>query len=270
MIAHAIDFPRFILYARKYAFENARIYLLLYLAIAAFLILLLGLYLNFTNPGLFSERAQVMYYFTTLFLSGCLSSGMLFSELGSKPKAISYLLVPSSSEEKFLTTLLFGVFVFFIMCSSVFYIINYVAVTIANFKYGTHWEVINLLSLNRYDNVFFDGPITDIFYLYFPIQALFLLCSVYFKKYSLFKAIVSVGLLWVLFVVLFLFFRFLMPPGRFADSINTYEVIEASGDNKLISIPPIIAYSTFIFFKFLVTPLLWATAYFRLKEKELN
>lgn len=270
MIAYTIHPGRFVLYLRKYAFENAKIYLLLYLAIAAFLVVLLGLYLNFTNPALFSERSQIFYYFITLFLSGCLSSGVLFSELGSKPKAISYLLVPASNMEKFFTTWLFGVLIFFVTCSSVFYLINSLAVTIANFKYGTNWEVINLLTLNRYENVFFDGPITDIFYLYFPIQAVFLLCSVYFKKYSLFKAIVTVGLLWVFFIVLFLCFHFLMPVGRFADSIKTYEIIEASGDNKLVSITPVIVYSTLTFFKFMLTPLLWAAAYFRLQEKELN
>jgi hypothetical protein len=254
---------------RKYVFEYARIYLMLYLAIAAFLILWLGVYLNFTNPMLFSERAQVAYYFITLFLTGCLSSGVLFSELGSKSKAIHYLLLPASSLEKFLTNLVFGVLVFFVLYSAIFLGVDYIVVSIANYKFDTHWQVINLLSLNQYQNPFSEGGNTNTFYFYFPIQAVFLLCSVYFRKHGLFKAIVVTGLLWVLFVVLFILYQSLMPIGRFISGIELYEIIEPSGDNKLVRVPAVVSISTVVFFKFLLTPLLWAAAYFRLKEKEL-
>src|SRR5690349_17487113 len=90
------------LYVRKYAFENRMAFLFLYLAIAAFLVLWMGVQLNFTNPSLFAPRAQAAYYFLTLFLAGCLSSGMLFAELGSKSRAIHYLLIPASTRGKFI------------------------------------------------------------------------------------------------------------------------------------------------------------------------
>ena len=269
MIVQTVKPDRAFLFLKRYAFENAKTYAFLYLAIAAFLVLWLGLQLNFTNPMLFREGAQVVYYFMTLFLSGCLSSGMLFSELGAKPKAIHYLLIPASTLEKFLTSIFFGVIVFFVFCSSIFYFIDFIVVTIANNKFSTHWEVINLFSINKYPNLLFDGPVTDIFYLYFPIQAIFLLCSVYFKKHGLFKAIVGMGLLWVAAITLALLLYQLLPFGRFTDTIASYEIIESSGDNKLIKIPQILVISVLTFFRFLLTPLLWAAAYLRLKEKEL-
>jgi len=269
MIAQLISPSRTFLFVRRYVFEYARVYGLLYLAIAAFLILWLGVHLNFTNPMLFSERVQVAYYFVTLFLAGCLSAGVLFSELGSKTRAIHYHLIPASSLEKFITSLLFGVFVFLVMCSAIFFAVDYVAVTIANYKYDTHWEVINLLSLNKYPNPFFDSPLNNMFCLYFPIQAVFLLCSVYFRKYGLFKAIVAMGLLWVVFIAIFLLFGKFLPVGMFSGGLGSYEVIEANGDNKLVSLSPWLVGAATIFFKFLLTPILWASAYFRLKEKEL-
>src|SRR5688572_26793539 len=174
MTTHAILPSRSMLFLKKYAFENRKAYLFLFLAVAAFLILWLGLHLNFNNPYLFAERTQAMYYFVVLFLGGCLSSGVLFSELGSKPRAIHYLLTPASTLEKFLCGLFFGVFVFFVGCSGIFYIINFIAVQIANYKYGTDWQVINLLTLDKYPNIFMDGPLTDIFYIFFPIQAIFI------------------------------------------------------------------------------------------------
>lgn len=269
MTSQTIPFNRTFLFFKKYAFENRKVYGLLYLAISAFLILWLGVYLTFTNPFLFQERNQVAYYFATLFLAGCLSSGMLFSELGVKPKAINYLLTPVSAGEKFLCNIFFGVLVFFAVYSVIFYVIDAAVVNIANWKFDTHWRVINILHLNDYENPFSDGPLTDLFYLYFPIQAGFILASIYFNKHGLFKAMVGLGLLWVCFILLYLLVHMLLPQGRFLEGIGSYEIVEPSGDNKVIVIPYVLVGSIIIFSKFLVTPLLWLASYFRLKEKEL-
>ena len=120
MVANIFHPGRTFLYLRKYIFENGKSFVLLNLAIAAFLVLWLGVYINFTNPNLFSERAQAAYYFVTLFLSGCLSAGILFSELGSKDRSIHYFLVPASLLEKFLTSLFFAIAVFFVTSSCMF------------------------------------------------------------------------------------------------------------------------------------------------------
>jgi len=259
---------RTIRYLRKYSFENAKSNILLFLSLAAFLVLWLGVYLNFTNPFLFREGAQAAYYFVTLFLSGCLSSGLLFSDFGSKSRAINFLLLPASALEKFLVSLFFGVAVFFIGCSSIFWMVDLVVVNIANYKYDTQWEVINLFRLDTYPNVFFDGPLTDIFFMFFPIQALFILCSVFFNKHGLFKAIVAMGLLWVILIAVFLVVQHLLPVGILHDG-DTYEVIEADGDNKLIALPVWLTVIASLSYKFLLTPMLWTVAFFKLKEKEL-
>ncbi|MEJ1237743.1 hypothetical protein WBG78_06435 [Chryseolinea sp. T2] len=269
MVANIFQPARTLLYLKKYVFENGRSFILLNLAIAAFLVLWLGVYLNFTNPNLFSERAQVAYYFITLFLSGCLSAGVLFSELGSKDRSIHYFLIPASLLEKFLTSLFFAIVIFFISSSCIFWLVDSIVVIIANSKYETHWEVINLLSLNKYANPFFDGPLTDIFYFYFPAQALFILCSVYFRKYALFKAFVVVGLLWVVGVLLFLAYQRLVPTGMLHLSAGSYEVLEANGDNKMVVVPWWVLVSGSVLLRYLLTPLLLTVAYFRLKEKEL-
>lgn len=269
MRSQTLHVNRTFLFFKKYAFENRKVYTLLYLAISAFLILWLGVYLAFTNPFLFRERNQITYYFTTLFLAGCLSSGMLFSELGVKPKAINYLLTPASTGVKFLCNVFFGVLVFFAVYSVIFYGINAVAVNIANWKFDTHWEVVNLLHLNDYENPYFNAPLTDLFYLYFPLQAGFILASIYFKKHGLFKALVGLGLLWVCFILLSILVHLVLPQGGFLEGIDSYEIMEPSGDNKVIVVPYLLVGVVIIFSKFLVTPLLWLASYFRLKEKEL-
>ena len=77
------------------------------------------------------------------------------------------------------------------------------------------------------------------------------------------------GLLWVAFIAMFLILHGLLPIGKFNDSIRYYEIVEADGDNKLIVLPLLLSTTVIIFSKFLLTPLLWAVSYLRLKEKEL-
>lgn len=268
-MTQTIQLDRAMLYFRRYAFENAKAYMLLLLAVAAFLALWYGLYFNFSNPALFSERSQVAHYFVILFLGGCLSAGMLFAELGSKPKAVYHLLIPASTLEKFLTRLIFGVLLFFVGCSLVFWIINTVSITIANDKFGTPWSAISLFRLNDYTNPFFDGRVTEVFSIYFPAQAIFILCSVYFKKHSVFKAIVAVGILWVGAIVIFLLMTALLPVGAFRESIDAFEVFEPNGDNKIVALPAWHMIGSSVYFRYLITPLLWCVAFLRLKEKEI-
>ncbi|MEP6737572.1 MAG: hypothetical protein ABJA70_18755 [Chryseolinea sp.] len=269
MIDQVISGRRAVSLLKMYTFENFRVHALLYLAVTSFLVLWLGVHLSFTNSGLFSERTQVLYYFVTLFLAGCLSSGVLFSELSDRPKAVNYLLTPASSLEKFLCSLFFGVVLFIVASSLVFSTINSIAVAIANYKFDTHWEAINVLTLNKYPNVFFDGPLTNMFFLYFPIQAIFILCSVHFSTHALFKAIVCIGLLWVCFIFVWMFSLRLLPNGHFDNNLESYELVDPSGDLKLIKMPRLLARTILVFFEFLLTPLLWCVAYLKLKEKEL-
>jgi len=266
---HTFELSRMYFLIRKYIYENRKAYPLLFLAIGGFFILWLGVYLLFTNPNLFNERFQVGYYFTGLFLSGCLYGGILFSELGSKPKAINYLMIPVSSLEKFICTFFFGVLIFFIGYSVVFYIVDATAVSIANMKYGTQWTILNPLAIDRYENVFFDGPLSYVYYIYFVAQAFFILSSIYFSKHSLFKAIVGLGLLWVFLMLFFLLIRNFLPPGWFYQGIDTYQILEPSGQTRVVSLPSALTGALAFYFKFLLAPSLWVAAYFKLREKQL-
>ena len=150
-----------------------------------------------------------------------------------------------------------------------FYFVDLTAVSIANMKYGTNWSILNPFVINTYENVFFDGPLSNVFYIYFVTQALFILASIYFSKHSLFKAIVGLGLLWVFLMLFFLLMRNFFPPGWFYQGIDAYEILEPSGQTRIVSLPSMLRGTLEFYFKFLVAPLLWAAAYYKLKEKQL-
>lgn len=265
----SINFSRLTLVFRKYWFENNRQFTLMVLAEVAFFFLWMGVHVSFSNPNLLREEAQIAYFFTGLFLSGCLAAGIHFSSLGPKPTAIHFLLTPASSHEKFICSLFFGVILFFGGYVFAFYTVDIPAVVIANQKFNTHWKVVNLLLMDRYENRLFDGPHSALLYAYLVAQAFFLLASIYFAKNGLFKAIVGVGIIWVVAIFLAMAIFISFPPGIIMKSLGEYEIMEKSGVLRIVVVSPIVTTLVLVFYKFLVTPLLWFCAYLRLKEKHL-
>ncbi len=268
-MSSSINFKRLSFVLKKYWFENKKQFILMLLAAATFLTLWMGVNLNVSNPSMLREENQLFFFFTGLFLSGCLSAGIHFSALGSKPTAIHFLLSPASSKEKFICALLFGVILFFFGYLLIFYAVDIVSVWIANKKFNTHWAVVNLLFMDRYENRLYDGPFSALLNFYFIAQAFFLLASIYFNKNGLFKGIIGAGIIWVALIFLIMSLFAAYPPYVIFKGINEYQVIESSGIIKTIIVSPIITTLVLIFYKFLIAPLLWFCAYLRLKEKHL-
>jgi hypothetical protein len=255
---------------RKYFGENKKAYALLFLACGASLTLLMGVNLSFDNPSIFAEWAQVTYYFFGLILWGCLSASLLFSDLGSKSKAINYLLMPASSLEKLMCTIFFGIVVYFIGYTLIFYGIDFVMVSLANKKFHTSWSIINVLAINRYENIWFEGHTDYFYYIHFGLQSFFLLGSIYFPKYGFFKTSIALVLIWafgMLFLVIIL--RNVFPAGLFSDGIRFLEVVGPSGRNEIIHVPDGLTGTMGFYFKYGMAVVFWVVAYYRLKEKEV-
>lgn len=264
-----LNFKRLILLINKFWFGHSKIFLLLMLAILSLFTIWLGIYLGFRNPRLFNESFQVAYYFVGLLMSGCLSANFLFAELGNKPKAIGYLLEPASSLEKVICSLFFGVFVFWIGYSLMFYLVNTAMVYLANNINGTQWTIINIFSINDYENPLFSGPASSLFFMYFATQALFITGSLYFNKYSFFKtAIVALFIGLILVIIPSAAINYSMPIG-ITRTITTYEVLDFRG-NKLIEMPSWFNFSVTAFSFYLLTPAFWLICYFLLREKQVS
>lgn len=264
-----LNFKRLILLINKFWFGHRKVFLLLMLAILSLFTIWLGIYLGFSNPRLFNEDFQVAYYFLGLLMSGCLSANFLFADLGNKPKAIGYLLEPASSLEKIVCSLFFGVFVFWIGYSMMFYLVDAGMVHMANRIYGTQWTIINIFSVNDYENPFFPGRASNLFFIYFASQALFITGSLYFRKYTFFKtAIVALFIGLVLVIIPSAAINISMPLG-IAKTIMAYKVLDFRG-NKLIEMPSWFDLSVTVFSFYLLTPAFWLICYFLLREKQVS
>lgn len=271
------DLNRWFLYISKHWNENKKKYLISLGAIGGLMVLWFSFLMIVNRRHPMNEDMQVAAYYVGLFLTGCLYASMLFNELGDSPKGISFLLLPASLLEKLLTAILFGVVLYFICYTAIFYFVDFIMVKVSNgvgsniyeqerLGHFTPQDVANVFvtPANRGDNFY-------IFFLiiYFAVQSIFMLGSIYFTKFSYIKTLIS-GL--VIFLVLVFFqhkiIESFMPHGGFFNS-TVYRVFDHEKGELNVSIPAWIGIVGLFLIKYSFPPLFWIVSYFRLKEKEV-
>jgi hypothetical protein len=257
------------LWGSKFWFENRKAYFLYLLALAGLLFVWQSIFLAFRNPNLFSERTQLSQYIVLLYFAGCLSANYLFTDLREKPKSIAYLLTPVSAVEKLLVTLFFGIPVFFVGFNVAFYSVDALMVYMGNNQNATHFEVFNVLTISEFENPFInDSNSAYLLYVYFPVQSFFILGAIYFRKFSLVKTCIVLFGVWIFVVLLQVLLAGILPVGDFSAMAASYRVMDADG-LKIIHLPGWLHVTSGLFFKFLVVPIFWLAAYFRLREKQV-
>ena len=254
------SFDRFSLLVSKHWADNKKRYLLSVLAFAGLLITWFAFTLIIDDDAdRMSLDVQLSTYFFSLFIAGTLYASQYYSELASKPKGSNFLLVPASTFEKFLCSLLYTVILFFLVLTAVFYIINFSMVTITNSIYANDATFKKAPVANIFDVTFFEfdnNYALNFLLFFFAIQSIFLLGSVYFRKYSYIKTIISGVVAWFVIAGLtFFIYKDLYPKSKFGDDEPAFP----SWLTMLISIS----------LMYVVAPLFWTFTYFRLKAKQL-
>lgn len=263
-----INYSRCRLVIQKFWFENRKAMLLMSLALASILLIWMSLFLSFRNPGIFREKSQVWHYFLFLLLSGCVSANFLFSNLSSKSKSINFLLLPASTAEKMICAFLFGIVFFWIAYTIIFYAVDYPMVHISNALYGTHWPVINIFTIDKYENPLFNHACSVMFYEVLICHAICVTGSFYFRQYSFFKTAVVMLVIWVLIVLAFMTSPMFFPKGGFYESVLAFEVLDYSG-NKLLEVPSWFRFLIIAFFSYGIAAWLWIVSYLKMKEREI-
>ena len=255
-------------------------------AIAMFGIMLFGTVclLAFDSYRSFDEDMQYALFHFAFFTAACIFSGTFLTNLNDKSKGITYIMLPASTFEKLLCTMLFTIPLFFIVYVLSFYIIDIPFVAIANsikyqeyLKYtptleiGTNkpvafepYQVISLfynVKSNRHNMDDF-YIFKQMFYIAFALQAFFLMGSAYFKKFAFVKTILA-GFMIMLFYSLFTFLVF--------KDVSYEEKLLSNyfSDHPIKDIYYI--YTAFFvwFFKLGLGIFFYVITYFHIKEKEI-
>jgi len=276
------SFPRWQMLVGSHWAEHRKRYLLALLAVAGLQIGWYSFLLLIDHFGPINLFIQYATYYCGLFLVGCFYASTIFSELGSKSRAIQYLSIPASHLEKLLCGILFGVVLFFIAFTIVFYIVDIPMVSLANrviVNEHQHWPntVLPIGSvgvLNFWDTQW--APIIDRKYhlflvAYFAIQSSFLLGSVYFARWSFIKTVVSLLVFWVIFVL----YAQKGIAEHLPDGWHPQDLMRWTNntDNRMpasmVTLPDTMERILVFLMQYSIPPIFWIITYFRLKEKEV-
>jgi hypothetical protein len=274
----AFSFDRWGLLVGRHWAENKKKYILSAIAITSLLAFWFIFLLLVDQSYHLDAQMQHGTYFVCLFVFGGFYASQFFSDLGSQPKGINFLLTPASTLEKLACSLFYAVLLFFVFFTIAFYVVDALMVTLTNALERSRTngelrepsEVINLFFAKKQNA----GSVNISFYLmltFFAVQSFFLLGSVYFSKYSFIKTAIA---LFLLFLILMFTEEYVMdsflPKGYHAGRLTTFLTLKADGSgDKMTALPEWIGRTLNVVFSYAFPPLFWLATYFRLKEKEV-
>ncbi len=203
-------------------------------------------------------------YAFTLLIGGSLYTSVAFRELNKPPTAHLYLTTPASTLEKFTAKWLLTTFGFLIAHLLVFSLFVAIVNGIEVMTAETETTLSNF-------NVFADSPVTLLMKIYIAGQSIYLLGAIAFKKYEFFKTMIA----WTVFQLALLFVTVILFRLVFHDFFDgmTFGPEQVHGvrtgedfGNFMQTNFSLIAHALFLF---ILPGIVWAAAFFKLKEKEI-
>lgn len=269
------SFKRFTLLVLKHWADNKKRYSLSVVAMIGLLIIwfVFSILTGMDNVPM-GREIQTITYFFGLFGVGCFYASQYFNDLGSRPKGINLLLVPATSFEKLLCSLLYTVLLFFIVFTATYYLVDVLMVGIAktlppSLKASGMPVVVNVFDIINLP--FSEDTTLNFLFFFFSVQTAFLLGSVYFEKFSFIKTVIS-GFVcgFILFCLVYFFNEQLLPLGDYPKGFLTSYRVRVDGVNdRLVEIPAWIGQVLRFLVTYAIAPFLWIVTYYRLKEKQV-
>ncbi|HEY1167227.1 MAG TPA: hypothetical protein VGE90_18765 [Chitinophaga sp.] len=261
--------------------ENGKRYILFVLALAGLLVTWYSFLLMMDSWSLIDISTQFTTYFFGLYVTGCLYAGSLFSDLCLKREGISFLALPASQLEKLLCVLFYGVLVFFVTYTVVFYLIDIPMVQLGNRILEQHprnmpGSVVEVAPTFVY-NVFSGepGPFFErsnhLFLLgFFSVQAVFILGPLYFSRFVLIKSILLV--LFCMLVIVVVHERIVnlfLPHDWRLRHLSWVLYDDAGHPARFVYLSRWLTNTLAALVQYGIPVLAWTIAYYRLTEKEI-
>ncbi|HVS98772.1 MAG TPA: hypothetical protein VHE54_19915 [Puia sp.] len=279
--SESFHWSRFCLLVSKHWIENRKRYLLSLLGFAGLLMVWFSFVLLMDKLNPMNIIYQYVTYFLGLYITGSLYASTVFAELGSKSDGTGFLALPASQLEKLLCALLFGILLFFIVYTLVFYAVNIPMVRLSNRlieRMPRNWPNTTIrVPANHVYNVFvgdFGPPVEKQMHLFlllfFSVQSAFLLGSVYFPRHSFIKVVVVLAIVFLtIMAVQSDVVRLLLPSG-WENGWTGWFTKEGNGDlEKVVELPGSGEKVVIFLVQYVPPVLLWIVTWFRLKEKQV-
>lgn len=252
---------------KKQAFENIRLYLFSLLALLSLHSLIFIFWIVDAGPN-YTEEVTYFIFLVGLFIAGTIFASMSFSVLGSREKGIYWLGIPATHLEKLICPIFYSTIVFTVIYCLSFFVVKSLSIAFLENYVSSH-PGTSYRPLKGLDNEF-GGMVKFMVYAFFAVQALYLLGSVYFSRYS-FIITTVVG---ALTLFLFVFYLSTVEQEMLSDwNWDLVELKRPNGTEKdsylLYSVSPTVKEIFINMVKYMWAPVFWLVTWFRLKEKQL-
>jgi hypothetical protein len=262
------SFRRLGLLIKKQATESLKLYLLS----AAALLLLLSMvfifhrYMSF--PHYHEETSYIIFIFG-LIIAGAVFASFSFQQLATKEKATYFLSFPASTSEKLTAALFFNLIIFPVTYTVIFYLVNSVFWAYISSLVGENGGLDGGVRLSYVD---WQNPrgfmevFPFFFYVFFAVQAFYIMGSVYFTRFGFIKTTI-VG---IMLIFLFVWYFNEIIDDNFQGfnpdlTMNRF----SAGEMKVYELSAFSKELVINFVKFIWAPVFWLVTYFRLRESQV-
>lgn len=256
---NTFSFKRFAMLFKKHTMEHSQMYLMAAGVLTGLMFIILG-FMAYTNGGQLPPGVQTVVFIIFLLFAGSVFTSLSFADLGNKRKAIAVLTLPASHFEKYLVVWVYSFIIFQVVFIGIFYLADGIVLGLCS-SATNHVQMLGLFD-DRYD------PYAA-FIIYGLLHAFAFLGAVYFEKMHFIKT--SFVFFAILIATVSLNQPILnlmvdrellrnMPFGglRFMEHDRYYNVEQPMNFNYYHVV--VVAITAL---------LLWTSAFFRLKEKEV-
>jgi hypothetical protein len=258
---NTFNLTRFLNYFKKHSIDNGKTYLLS-TGVMIGIIALALLFVVATGTGHLSTDWQMTVLMFCVLFGGSVFASLTFADLSDKRKAIPALTLPVSQFEKFLVSWIYTYVVFLMVSFGAFYLVDIVAVSLS--KPSTYLGQTKLLDLTN------EGTpgilVLGVFTLF---HAFAFWGSIFFNKLHFIKASF---VFFICLIVLTLINKGLLvslSDNHISQHMLTSGVQISENGRTTYYVPdtPVINLMPVVFIIGVI--MLWASAYFRLKEKQV-
>lgn len=255
---------RWLLLMRRHWMENGTLYLYGILTIIGAIGISLFFWVQ-SNHDYRQTDLFVMYMFG-LYVVGAIFASGSFDVLQKKEKGVYYLTLPASHFEKLLTLIVYNTLLFTFIFSLCFYGMQWLTVLIVKAKAAAHPDQFHYTAAKFGQNVWLDQALGYFAILFFGVQALFLLGSVYFKRFSFLLTLIALAIFFCLGIYYFNNLQGAFFPNHFWSASGLYP---RYGGDKVYRMPESVRFVLKWICLLGWAPLFWSAAWFRLREKEI-
>ena len=217
---------------------------------------LLGIYLLqiLTLHGIFNLDAFTNLGFVILFVGGFIFTSNIFNELQSPVKSHFYLTLPARAEEKLIAAWLMSSLLYVIASLIVLFLVSLILSGVLVIFYGGKMLLFNPLT----EYVLTTAGV------YMVLQTIFLLGSVYFRKFNFLKTLLTIFIVYMIIFVWVIMMAFLIIRPQdmmfgIDGSMFQGNIVLAENFSTMMS----------VLFWYVLGPLFLVVSYFRLKERQV-